>query len=114
MARCVDTVRVTGPEQSWNAMGFANASAKAAALRAKVTPPPQVVPMRPSVISSRNWPRPPKGLTAGERRPLGDLHRSGGTTGKSERFRTRVGDLLADLFGFYTTTTGHHSVGDTS
>ena len=36
--KCVDTVRVTGPEQSWNAIGFANASAKAAALRAKVTP----------------------------------------------------------------------------
>jgi hypothetical protein len=33
----------------------------------------------------------------------------GGTTGESERFRTRVGDLIADLFGFYGGNTGHHS-----
>jgi hypothetical protein len=38
---------------------------KAAALRAKVTPPPQVrwmigVPMHPTAVSSRNWPSPPK------------------------------------------------------
>lgn len=35
----------------------------------------------------------------------------GGNTGRSERFRTRLGDLLADIFGFYTKTTGHHSGG---
>ena len=26
----------------------------------------------------------------------------GSTTGKSARFRTRVGDLIADIFGFYS------------
>jgi hypothetical protein len=35
----------------------------------------------------------------------------GGNTGKSARFRTRVGDLLADAFGFYGSATGHHSGG---
>jgi hypothetical protein len=35
----------------------------------------------------------------------------GGNTGKSARFRTRLGDLLADAFGFYTSETGHHSGG---
>jgi hypothetical protein len=35
----------------------------------------------------------------------------GGNTGKSARFRTRLGDLLADAFGFYTFETGHHSGG---
>jgi hypothetical protein len=38
----------------------------------------------------------------------------GGITGKSQRFRTRVGDLLADIFGFYNgkhTRIGHHSGG---
>ena len=35
----------------------------------------------------------------------------GSTTGKSKRFRTRVGDLLADMFGFYGEETGHHSGG---
>jgi hypothetical protein len=37
----------------------------------------------------------------------------GGITGRSQRFRTRVGDLLADAFGFYNETNriGHHSGG---
>jgi hypothetical protein len=35
----------------------------------------------------------------------------GGITGKSDRFRTRIGDLLADAFGFYGKTTGHSSGG---
>jgi hypothetical protein len=35
----------------------------------------------------------------------------GGNTGVSERFRTRIGDLIADLFGFYSGQTGHHSGG---
>lgn len=36
----------------------------------------------------------------------------GGNTGKSERFRTRLGDLLADAFGFFNTNRiGHHSGG---
>lgn len=35
----------------------------------------------------------------------------GSNTGKSRRFRTRVGDLIADLFGFFGKTTSHHSGG---
>jgi len=35
----------------------------------------------------------------------------GGLTGKSRRFRTRVGDLLIDLLGFYDRDTGHSSGG---
>jgi hypothetical protein len=35
----------------------------------------------------------------------------GGNTGTSARFRTRVGDLLADSFGFYTFERGHSSGG---
>jgi len=35
----------------------------------------------------------------------------GSNTGKSNRFRTRVGDLLADMFGFFGTETNHHTGG---
>jgi len=35
----------------------------------------------------------------------------GSNTGESKRFRTRVGDLIADIFGFYGSKTGHHSGG---
>jgi hypothetical protein len=35
----------------------------------------------------------------------------GSNTGQSKRFRTRIGDLLADLFGFFCDDTGHHSGG---
>ena len=35
----------------------------------------------------------------------------GGNTGKSQRFCTRIGDLIADVFGFYGAETGHHSGG---
>ncbi len=35
----------------------------------------------------------------------------GSTTGRSARFRTRMGDLLIDMFGFYGDTTGHSSGG---
>jgi len=35
----------------------------------------------------------------------------GSNTSTSQRFRTRVGDLIADMFGFFTTETGHHSGG---
>lgn len=35
----------------------------------------------------------------------------GGITGGSARFRTRLGDLVADMFGFFGATTGHHSGG---
>ena len=35
----------------------------------------------------------------------------GGNTGGSERFRTRIGDLLADMHHFFCDSTGHHSGG---
>jgi len=35
----------------------------------------------------------------------------GSNTGKSKRFRTRIGDLIADAFGFFGSETGHHSGG---
>lgn len=35
----------------------------------------------------------------------------GGNTSQSGRFATRVGDLIADMHGFYTEKTGHHSGG---
>jgi len=35
----------------------------------------------------------------------------GGNTGRSARFRTRIGDLLADMLGFFGESTGHHSGG---
>ena len=37
----------------------------------------------------------------------------GSNTGKSKRFRTRIGDLIADTFGFFGTETAHHSGGQT-
>src|SRR5580700_4006719 len=37
----------------------------------------------------------------------------GSNTGESSRFVTRVGDLIADMHGFYGTKTGHHSGGQT-
>jgi hypothetical protein len=35
----------------------------------------------------------------------------GGMTGKSKRFRTRIGDVLIDLLGFHGGKTGHSSGG---
>jgi len=35
----------------------------------------------------------------------------GGTTGHSRRFRTRIGDLIADTFGFFCRGTRRHSGG---
>jgi len=35
----------------------------------------------------------------------------GSTTGRSRRFRTRIGDLIADMFGFFQPETGHSSGG---
>lgn len=35
----------------------------------------------------------------------------GSNTGKSKRFRTRTGDLIADIFGFYGEETSHSSGG---
>ncbi len=37
----------------------------------------------------------------------------GSTTGNTKRFRTRIGDLIADIFGFFGGQTGHHSGGIT-
>lgn len=56
------------------------------------------------VVSHGPW---PDGYPGRETRPL----YVGGTTGKSKRFRTRIGDLIADLHGFYGGETGHHSGG---
>jgi hypothetical protein len=55
------------------------------------------------VISIRRW----RGEPSKACEPL----YVGGNTGKGARFRTRMGDLIADLFGFYGKTTGHHSGG---
>lgn len=35
----------------------------------------------------------------------------GSNTGESMRFRTRIGDLIADMFGFFGAETCHHSGG---
>ena len=35
----------------------------------------------------------------------------GSTTGKSPRFRTRMGDVIIDMFGFFQDETGHSSGG---
>jgi len=35
----------------------------------------------------------------------------GSTTGMVPRFRTRIGDLIADMFGFFQPQSGHHSGG---
>ncbi len=35
----------------------------------------------------------------------------GSTTGKGERFKTRIGDLIADIFGFFGGPKAHHSGG---
>lgn len=55
------------------------------------------------LVTRRTWRSNPKSASV----PL----YVGGITGKSHRFRTRIGDLLADAFGFYTETTGHSSGG---
>src|SRR5207302_830702 len=41
----------------------------------------------------------------------GDVLYVGGNTGDSDRFITRVGDLIADMLGFWGEQTGHHSGG---
>ncbi len=53
------------------------------------------------VVSVRHWKNEPDT----ECEPL----YIGGNTGRSARFRTRLGDLIADMFGFYGQSTGHHS-----
>lgn len=51
------------------------------------------------VVTAKEW----TGQPTKESRPL----YVGGNTGRGDRFRTRIGDLIADMFGFSTTTTGH-------
>lgn len=55
------------------------------------------------VITQRRWRSRPT-------RKSGVLY-VGGNTGSSKRFRTRIGDLIADAFGFFCGETGHHSGG---
>lgn len=55
------------------------------------------------LVSRKTW----KGIPDDRCVPL----YAGSTTGGSPRFRTRIGDLLADIFGFYGEATGHHSGG---
>ena len=67
-----------------------------------------------------NFPKPPErdstyviSLKRWQRQPTGDAQPLyiGSNTGRSARFRTRIGDLLADMFGFYGKETGHSSGG---
>jgi len=67
-------------------------------------------------------PRPPEGKSVylvskdpWTNRPATDCSPlyAGSNTGRSMRFRTRVGALIADMFGFFGTETGHHSGGQT-
>lgn len=55
------------------------------------------------LVSRKSW----GGRPSGKCLPL----YVGGNTGQSARFRTRLGDLLADAFGFFGGETGHHSGG---
>lgn len=55
------------------------------------------------VVTRKEW----SGYPTKEAEPL----YVGGNSGKSDRFRTRVGDLIADTFGFFGGGTGHHSGG---
>lgn len=66
---------------------------------------PTMPPVADSVylISAKKW--------EGEPDASCDPLYVGGNTSTSERFRTRMGDLIADLFGFYGGATGHHSGG---
>jgi hypothetical protein len=55
------------------------------------------------LVSERRWQKTPSRVC----RPL----YVGGSTGLAPRFRTRIGDLIADMFGFFCDQTGHHSGG---
>lgn len=70
------------------------------------------------LVDDHPWPPESKAVYLVARRPwkgapgdqCGPLY-FGGTTGASERFCTRIGDLIADMHGFYGRRTGHHSGG---
>jgi hypothetical protein len=55
------------------------------------------------LVSRKPW----KGTPTAKCEPL----YVGSTTGRAARFCTRVGDLIADMFGFYGSMTGHSSGG---
>jgi hypothetical protein len=55
------------------------------------------------VVTERWWTRHPTTRS-------GPLY-VGGNSHNSDRFRTRVGDLIADMLGLYGEETGHHSGG---
>lgn len=57
------------------------------------------------LVSKRRW----SGAPTAHCKPL----YVGGNTGRGARFRTRIGDLIADMFGFFGSETGHHSGGQT-
>lgn len=70
------------------------------------------------IDTSQEWPQEDKGVYVVTRVAWVDGPEStdgvlyvGGTLGTSPRFCTRVGDLVADLHGFYGSKTGHHSGG---
>jgi hypothetical protein len=52
------------------------------------------------ISRKNNWWKRPNDKPTKECEPL----YVGSTTGKSKRFRTRIGDLIADMFGFTITT----------
>ncbi len=56
------------------------------------------------LISEKSW--------TGQPTSVCDPLYVGSNTGKSKRFRTRIGDLIADMFGFFGSETGHHSGGE--
>lgn len=55
------------------------------------------------LVSDRAWVKEPS-------KACGPLY-VGGNTGGSPRFLTRMGDLIADMFGFFCDETGHHTGG---
>jgi hypothetical protein len=57
------------------------------------------------VVSEREW--------NGQPDETAHILYVGGNTGDSARFATRIGDLIADIFGFYGQETGHHCGGRT-
>jgi hypothetical protein len=61
------------------------------------------------VVTQRTWHgNPPRPKDPAARGPVLYV---GGNTRNPDRFRTRIGDLLADAFGFYASLNGHHSGG---
>ncbi|MCB2185670.1 MAG: hypothetical protein KQJ78_04590 [Deltaproteobacteria bacterium] len=70
------------------------------------------------LLDNQEWPRETKGVYLVSQNGWRDEPKLtsvvlyvGSNTGNSDRFRTRIGDLIADMFGFYGRQTGHHSGG---